>query len=428
MENPNQYLLNSVVIPILCMYISDMDLFNLSKAIDYIRVMITTSELICKIILLRDYNYLDNSNESKSQCHVHLVCNKNMSSLITPYWVKHVLNGDMKLMHTLQLKTYQQYTIYKRIWFQLFYKTTTFKMMSRIMSFKYWSNQQLLNLFEHDVCKYRMLSTFEQVIFTPVHIYLDGTNIHIAKNSQNKLHLEIANNMSKFTQTFEARYRFSTWSNYINWQYFIISGSSVLSCILNKDWTSQSHHDVDIYSHDIDINVFKTHVINVYRQCGANATNYINKTKIMSFKLTFGTYTMTLQFIFTCQSMNMNQIIENFDLDICQVLYDVRTNKIMCTMAFLQCLQTCYIIPYQLIIHDNIDNWKHIGRIKKYINRGFNQLLIPVKIPIKKLQDQLQVTFINDQRSDEQGYYKSIIPCDYYNVQEHFFAEIQRTL
>ena len=137
MESPNRYLLDSLIIPISCTYMSDLDLSNLSKALDYIKVKITTSELICKKILLRDYNYVNDNIESKSQCHCHLICNKNMSSLITQYWPKHVSNGDSKLMHTLQLQTYQQYINYKQIWFQLFYETTTFKILSRIMSFKH---------------------------------------------------------------------------------------------------------------------------------------------------------------------------------------------------------------------------------------------------------------------------------------------------
>ena len=107
-------------------------------------------------------------------------------------------------------------------------------------------------------------------------------------------------------------------------------------------------------------------------------------------------------------------MIENFDLDICQALYNVNAKQIPCTGAFIQSLKTEYIIPYYLMLINEINQNIHILRIKKYIKKGFIKLLLPKNLSMNTLEH-----LINNVTYEDVAYSRNIIPCDYYEVQKH---------
>ena len=125
-----------------------------------------------------------------------------------------------------------------------------------------------------------------------------------------------------------------------------------------------------------------------------------------------------LQFIFTCKTittLTLNKIIENFDLDICQLVYNVKENKILCTGAFIQSLKTEYIIPCCLMLTKHVNQMKQINRINKYFKKGFENILIPKNLSITLFEKLINYYHIKVEHLEAQEKYCSkIIPCDFF--------------
>ena len=419
--------LSTEIIIILCIYLPESDIIKLCDIILNLRQMISRSELLCKQIILRDSHFVFPIIELHNVCQFHLICNQNNPLLIQSHWSKLVPPNCMKLSNLLQTKTFQQFKTYKKIWFDLFISTSTYKMISRIMSFKYWNGQTLINLFDNvNTLSCRSLTKVECMLFTPVHIELIDLDFTLSINSCNKLTYNLVLDICTFKQLLVSRYDFAIWHKFINWNNFIISGSSILSCIINKDWTDQVNHDIDIYAYAIDLKSFMFQVVDSYTQLQPYADNFINIDNIISFELQNLNNSIRLQFIFICSHVTPNRILESFDLDINQVLFNVHSNQVLCTMAFIQCLKSNYIIPYQLIVEDTFYSHKHLQRVLKYIKRGFNQLLLPKRMCLDKFIDKLNVLNQFDNLSYQSNYYNSILPCDYYDVQYHYFSHLSK--
>ena len=69
--------INSHIIKLICMVMNAMDLRNSSKCRLHLKQMITTSEAICKIILLRESKFLVAAFAFESSSELHLACNEN---------------------------------------------------------------------------------------------------------------------------------------------------------------------------------------------------------------------------------------------------------------------------------------------------------------------------------------------------------------
>ena len=421
--------LSTEIIIILCIYLPESDIINLCDCVINLRKMISSSELLCKQIILRDSHFVFPIIEFYDLCSFHLICNQNNPLLIQNHWSKLLPSNSVKLLNLLQTKTYQQFKTYKQIWFDLFISTSTYKMISRIMSFRYWNGQQLINLFDNAITlNCRGLTELECTLFTPVHIQSSDSVFTLSINSNNKLNYDLVLDICTFKNLLFIRYEFAIWYKCINWNNFIISGSSILSCILNKNWTNEINHDIDIYAHSITIKSFMFQVLDIYTQLQPYAANFSNIDNIISFELQKLNSVIKLQFIFVCSHVTPNRIIESFDLDINQVLFNVHSNKVLCTMAFIQCLQSNYIIPYQLIVEDTIYSHKHLQRVSKYIKRGFNQLLLPKRMCLDKFIHKLNAINELDVILYHSNYYTSILPCDYYDVQYHYFSHLVQSL
>ena len=67
-----------------------------------------------------------------------------------------------------------------------------------------------------------------------------------------------------FRSKFTKRYFVNIWAKYINWNTFIIAGSSVLACIIQgihtTRWLFEVTHDVDIFGININYIEFKREI------------------------------------------------------------------------------------------------------------------------------------------------------------------------
>ena len=357
----------------------------------------------------------------------------NDATLIYKHWNRCFSSSSTQqqsdFINQVQDKTFQQYTLYKPIWHKLFFKIEHFTTINRILSFKYWSHQKLINLFDDAEYYFgtRSLNQLEKQLFNAVTLIQSNDNelkVHLQTN-QITFKLTPVINADQFKNNFEHVYFFSEWSRFINWNYFIISGSSVLANVINKNWTDEPHHDIDIYSHSISVIDFRQFINKIYlllRQFGYLVT-YDERGTLITFVLRINNFKrIRLQFIFTCKTitaLTLNKIIENFDIDICQILYNVKENKILCTGAFIQSLQTEYIIPYRLIIHKSINQTKHISRIRKYFKKGFENILLPKSLPIASFEKLINYHDIKmDHVEAQETYCPKVIPCDFFEVQK----------
>ena len=416
------------IIQILSEYLPEDDLYQLIQNNKYCYDIITKSEAIFKIILKRECNYyMPFCIIQRSLCEKDLICNINNPTLIYDRWRSIVrLPLNHLLITELRDKTFQQYILFKPIWQKIFSNTKTFNTLYRILSFKFWSGQYLLNLF-HNSEQYqvkRSLNNIEVELFNPIKIIKVSNVFKIGLVNNESFMLKCAENYHQFEKNFQSLYHFDKWFDLINWNYFVISGSSVLASLINKNWTQDKKHDVDIYSHSINYITFKQHINKLHLTLrNLCFYEYKDHRHLVTFTLSIKNRKIILQFIHTCHTITLstlNKIIENFDLDICQVLYNVNDKQILCTGAFIQSLQTEYIIPYYLI--SNVTNQNtHISRIKKYIRKGFNKLLLPKKMSIKQFE-----YLLNNVNCNVVSYCRNTIPCDYFEVQKQLLSFIHR--
>ena len=415
------------IIQIISEFLPENDLYNLCQSNVFLWKIITKSSAIFKVIFQRECNFtIPSISIKKPDCNCrHLVCNPNNFMLITRNWNRIIFNSTNKhtIIESFQNKTFQPYVIYKSIWNKLFFNTKIFSVLCRILSFKYWSEQTIINLFS-DACNYlitRELNSIELHLFSPVILIQENDKIKVSLDvPKHNMDLIPVLNFKQFQKTFNDLYYFNVWAKKINWNYFIISGSSVLAAVLNKNWTKHSKHDVDIYAHSMDYKTFKDFITKI-RLSFIWPYVYYNTGHITTFELFIHEdIIITLQFIYICKSITsstLNRIIENFDLDICQVLYNVIENKVLCTAAFIQSLKTEYIIPYRLLLSKYICQDKQIYRIKKYFYKGFNKMLIPKTLSVNVFQK-----LINKPHEHHQSqlcrYSHNIIACDYFDIQK----------
>ena len=411
------------IIQILSGYLQEEDLYNLLQSNKYLYDVITNSEAIFKCILKRECNYYTpNCIIQQSLCKKDIICNINNPVLIYNRW-KYIIRYPKNdvLVKKLQDKSFQQYILYKPIWRKIFSNTMTFNTIYRVLSFKFWSRQHLLNLFDHaeQYLTKRSLNNIEKQLFNPIKIKKVNNALRLClASNEYSFTLKCVKNFQQFETIFNSLYCFHKWSDLINWNYFVISGSSVLASVIKKNWTQEKKHDIDIYSHSINYITFKKYIKKLHAAfSNLYSYEYEDYEHIVTFTLNIEKRKIILQFIFTCPSITsftLNKIIENFDLDICQVLYNVKDKQILYTGAFIQSLKTEYIIPYYLMSNNKINQDIHILRIKKYIKKGFIKLLLPKNLLINTLEH-----LINNVTYEDVTYSRNIIPCDYFEVQKH---------
>ena len=419
------------IIQVLSEYLQEKDLYNLSQSDLYLFNTITTSESIFKCILRRECNYSQPTCITQKRiCKKDLICNVNDPTLIYNKW-KRIIGSSTnhQLIKELQDKTFQHYILYKQIWQKLFGNTMTFTAIYRILSFKYWSGQKLISLFD-DTKHYlttRSLNKIEKHLFNPVILKRINNTVKVClAKDEYSFELKPVINFKQFQAVFNCMYYFEEWFKLINWDHFIISGSSVLASVINKNWTNEHKHDIDIYSHSINATTFKKYLETLHVTFSNHYLyEYVDYGSIVTFTLHIRRKKkIKLQFIFTCfsiTSLTLNKIIENFDLDICQVLYNVKEKKVLCTGAFIQSLKTEYVIPYCLMSNDKIDQSIQIIRINKYIKKGFTKMLLPKKLSINTFEN-----LLNNVIYKNVWYSCSIIPCDYFEVQKHLLMYLNK--
>ncbi|CAF3420621.1 unnamed protein product [Rotaria socialis] len=188
---------------------------------------------------------------------------------------------------------------------------------------------------------------------------------------------DIVNNFDQFLENFTSQYDYHTWSNYIDWNLFIIAGGSVVLSLLARP-LFQNTSEIDLFflkesEHLFKISVarFKLVQFDLYRKFTINDI-FHDKNFAPS---------LIIQLIRpTTTSTNISRIIHSFDLDICAAAFN--SKKVIISFACLQALNsdftTCYAVPFSTSKFT-----RRAPRLYKYQQRGFN-ILIPQQFDINK--------------------------------------------
>ncbi len=335
-----------------------------------------------------------------------------------------------------QLNLYEasikQFSINYNGW-KIFNKSDIWNSLSRIVSYTSWNNYSITNL--HDkLFKPRKLNNNEQKVFNIVRIdeFCNTFKCTILKTNIYNTQSELVMNFTRFAQNFNRLYLCAHWFYLINWNNFCIAGGSILAALLNKDWTNQTGHDIDIFAYEISHCEFVKQFMNILSNLDSNNYTFTNTFNVKTLKLSlcvsdfFGHKTMykniTLQFIYIAHLVTPNIILHNFDLDIVQILYQPNKKRVFATDAFIQSLNTNTIIPYNLIRNAEVLSIRTLSRIKKYIIRGFNQILIPKSISVTILTHLLNQTNKKIDNRVIRNYL--VINADHFGTQEKMIRNI----
>lgn len=440
MTKPTFQSLPRVILEIIikCLHLIDMHQFFLCSKFTQSFVK---NQLLLKEILLRNYSDPPKSTDKSNKCQDgHFFCAIDEMAYIYHFWKQYLFGHGVvfsnkqfvEMYSNLKLasKTRRKFTLYKTNW-KIFHQTTIHQTLCRILSFKFWSKQPLFDVHQHKL-QNRTLNFYEQNLFQCIKItnFITHYKIQALKVEHNPV-IGFATDISDigdFVRNFERMYLFSRWVNFIDWDCFCVAGSSVVSALLNKDWTQQDSHDVNIFAHSISLKEFQMKVTNIHYHFGNFKYEYVNKPTIKTFKIQMSHSVIILQFIWQCKIFQVNNILGNFDLDICQSAFLPNELKVVGTGAFIECIKTGCFMSYPLISEKRILRITTIKRIKKYINKGFRFLLIPKAMDSSLLESGLnekQVYTPNNTSNIEYLFHELAlmnISFDFFDVQRKFVS------
>eukprot|EP01080_Neovahlkampfia_damariscottae_P006718 gene6718-10883_t len=265
----------------------------------------------------------------------------------------------------------------------IFHCTPQFQMFSRclpyFLEFKVVS-RELINIFDNlYLMKPRELNEFEQKLY---------------KTSDKKIESKTIVSYSKFIENLNSMFCFKQWKDLIDWKYFKIAGGSLLNCIINEQFDS-TLQDVDLFFHDI---------INISSNIKFDRlfSEFFSKLDVLSHQQTegysdsvrtivakFGSKKIKFQLIYTKITYSMNDFLNAFDIDCCQILFNNR--GVFVSPSFIQSINTGTFCSYKTM--KQMDK-RTKERMEKYQSRNFS-LLLPIKF------DFHDVTFVSGSFSDE---------------------------
>lgn len=423
---------NDLCIMITC-YLNINDIFKLFETCKYFRHMYK-SEILIKHIIKNIYFIKPKPINKRNGCaNGHLFCSFPDSKFIKLYWNYYLFRThnvvDSVVKFENMYKSLKLYSKTKRKWtlyndnFVNFKNTATMKVLYRLLSFQFWMTYKLFNIHDENICN-RTLNSLENNIFQ--HIYVNIKNekfiVH-ATNKKNGKKLDITKYKS-FLMIFHFRYAFFDWRKFINWNHYFIAGSSVLSALIDIDWRDSDVHDVDIFSYGISLKQFNKEVLKFLSYFSDIYYKFINRVNTKTIIVKIGHKCVILQFIWLCKLGSPQQIIHNFDLDICQCIFFPNEQKVMVSGAFIQAIQTGSIICYTMINNKQIMNIDTSIRLQKYIKKGFQYILIPKTMKLKFLQQCLnsknEKVVVKKNSIHRKEYVLFNVAFDFFEIQKNF--------
>ena len=328
-------------------------------------------------------------------CHIGIM----KTEFLHYYWKQHLfkfnivhdIQGFYDTIKNLNLNIVSKNILYFDTNWYIFYKCTLFCALSRTLSFQPLQNYDIINLYSINL-QYRTLNFYEKQIFSPIKIVPNLTTYKILSINNNVSHFKL-NNKTIFINKFTTRYFLNIWVQYINWNKFVIAGSSVLACILQgietNNWLFELNHDVDVFAININYIEFHRQIINFQEQLQNNIVSLTETQYVSTFCLRIENKYIHIQFIWLCKYFNVNSILHNFDMDLVQCSFNPEKNIITTSIAFIQFINTGYATIYSLVNSKSIINIKSRNRMIKYIKRGFHHWLLPSKLNLNILQESL---------------------------------------
>eukprot|EP01084_Bolivina_argentea_P291107 500272_1 len=254
-------------------------------------------------------------------------------------------------------------------------------------------------------------------------------------------------NKKKFIQNMNKHFHLDKWCPYIYWDFYNIAGGSILKCISKNSFDSCTKQDIDLfyavkhktskerqianktYAHLFmnkmvdngyqvvydEHNFFYWNLIDVAVNFKSNPFQmgkFTVSEYLSPFFTLYGTFSnfedlnndnwVKFQFIslaevtqfkkciwpenkYSINIIHHDNIISNFDLDICQIRFD--GNNVFCTFAFIFAVASMSCINYKMPLRENFNrnvDWRSMSRAIKYHNRGYI-LLVPTPFNLDPL-------------------------------------------
>ncbi len=313
-----------------------------------------------------------------------------------------------------------------------FSSTAISQAVGRLVSYKYNNDSPLLKL-NTIIFTNRALTSYKKDIFSCYKICFDPVKHHYYVHlftpdvTQIRTHIDF----TEFYKRFNVNYFFDRWEKYINWNNFTIAGGSVLACILNKDWTTDPTHDIDIFAINITYEEFTKSVMEFVFKLNEYKYEYANHQKIKIIKLYIEQISnniikykiVIIQFIFQSEWIKQNSLLDSFDIDFVQCAFDPKNKCVKVTYAFVQAFNTNTLLCYSLIDYIPLLEHKPIIRIRKYADRGLNKILLAKAMPASTLTIALNTPkvpynpYTNYLLTHKDSHYLTI-NCDYFNIRE----------
>jgi hypothetical protein len=290
-------------------------------------------------------------------------------------WVKSdesMIQTMLKKSNSIKEKVFSLCTPFK--------DTPQFQLMSRILPYELHVIAEPLNLYENlYLLSPRELNPLELSIFK-----LHGTEKPKPKSIVS---------FSQFLKNFQTNFQFDKWKNFLDWDYFQIIGGSVLKCLLQDPFMSESQ-DIDIFCQEDDVYNFDEYLkpfsseMKKYNSKETFIGSYQDRVRSISVKI--GKKEITFQFI-----LYPMLSYQRLDQDCCQVGFN--GTEVMGTHSFIQSLNTGTMINYHLE-SDEVILFKTNSRIQKYISRGFN-FLYPKEFDFEnaEIEDELEEDLDDDE-------------------------------
>ena len=397
------------LLTIICTFVDIHDLIKL-LLVHSIFSFITSNKVIFVNLFQATNKSVNQSNTIVTQ-HSHCNCNICIckTKCLHYYWKQYLFNfnivDSLETFYSTTNKLNLDLDLHNRIVYnatwRIFYKCKLFLALSRTLSFQPLQKIEAINLYSINI-ESRMLNFYEKQIFSSIQIVPNGKNYTIMPINKNCSKFQL-NTKKIFINKFIQRYFINIWAKYINWDKFVIAGSSVLACIINgiqtKEWLFELNHDVDLFAININYVEFQREIINFQRHL-QDIIISVSKTKYVStFCLFINNEYIHIQFIWLCRYFNIDSILQNFDMDLVQCSFNPQKNIIKTSFAFIQFINTGYATIYSLLNSKSIINIKSKSRLIKYINRGFHNWLVPKKLNLNILKQSL-----NEQISQTQHF------------------------
>ena len=328
----------------------------------------------------------------------------------------------------LASKSLQNYTLYDPSWHDYFNESDLFNFLCRILPFKYPFKINFEDVYNIKY-KFRDLTSMEKSVFRCVYIKKHNFEIVVEDvtsliNHGNTLNIV---NYQNFKNNLNGMFYFSYWECMIDWRFFILIGRCVSSALFKVNISDQRSNTfkVNICSYKINFKKFKSEILKIHKKLmdasSAGRINYNFENGCDNQKLFIlniieqNGKNVTLIISHCCDFRDLSHFL-NVSIDLFQVLYFPNKNKILATPMFIQCVESGFVIPYNIMLNEKYIYFEAITIIQDLVKNNISYFLVPKQVSM----DNLQQIFQNEFKFHHLYFYNQV---DFYDIQNEFLRK-----